>query len=116
MVVPPPLSDPRSVDPEEAFVAALASCPLLWFLSRAAKASFVVDDDADRAGGVLGKDAAGRTALTVVTLRPAVRLFAGAAPSEEDFRDLHRRAHEACFLASSVRTGVRCEPLRVEAA
>jgi organic hydroperoxide reductase OsmC/OhrA len=39
-VVPVPLSDPTAVDPEEAFVAALASCHMLWFLSIAAELGY----------------------------------------------------------------------------
>ena len=36
-VVPLPMSDASAVDPEEAFVASLSSCHMLWFLSIAAK-------------------------------------------------------------------------------
>ena len=32
-VVAAPWSDPAAVDPEEAFVAAISSCHMLWFLS-----------------------------------------------------------------------------------
>src|SRR5690349_2650071 len=46
-VVPVPLSDPAGVDPEEAFVAALSSCHMLWFLYFAAKGGFVVDSYVD---------------------------------------------------------------------
>ena len=35
-IVPLPMSDGAAVDPEEAFVAALASCHMLFFLSLAA--------------------------------------------------------------------------------
>ena len=110
-VVPAPLSDPAAVDPEEAFVASLASCHMLWFLSFAAKRGFRVDRYADAASGVLGKDAEGRTAVTTVTLRPDVRFSGERIPSAEDIRSMHHAAHEACFIANSVRTDVRCEPV-----
>lgn len=42
-IVPEPMSDPRALDPEEAFVASLASCHLLWFLAIAAERGFRVD-------------------------------------------------------------------------
>ncbi len=42
-VVPLPWSDPAAVDPEEAFIASIASCHMLWFLSIAADRGFVVD-------------------------------------------------------------------------
>src|SRR4051794_7927402 len=60
------------VDPEEAFVAGLASCHMLTFLALAAKKRYVVDDYHDEAVGVLDKDAAGHLAVTRVTLRPQV--------------------------------------------
>ncbi|WP_269515021.1 OsmC family protein [Brevundimonas subvibrioides] len=108
--VPLPMSDPAAVDPEEAFVAALSSCHMLFFLAFAAKAGFVVDRYRDAAVGVLGRDDRGRTSMTVVTLRPEVA-FAGVAPDAETVSDLHHRAHEACYIANSVRTGVRVEPV-----
>ena len=107
--VPVPMSDPAAVDPEEAFVAALSSCHMLFFLAFAAKAGLVVDRYRDAAIGVLGRDERGRTAMTVVTLRPAVA-FSGTAPTAEALADLHHRAHEACYIANSVRTQVRVEP------
>jgi len=110
-VVPPPLSDPAAVDPEEAFVASLAACHMLWFLSIAAKRGFRVDRYADAASGVLAKDAVGRMAVTVVTLRPDVRFSGDRIPSADEVRSMHHAAHDACFIANSVRTDVRCEPV-----
>ena len=104
-----PMSDPAAVDPEEAFVAALSSCHMLFFLAFVAKAGFVVDRYRDAAIGVLGKDTRGRTSMTVVTLRPVVD-FVGTGPDAAALADLHHRAHEACYIANSVRTEVRVEP------
>ncbi len=110
-VVPAPLSDPAGVDPEEAFVAALASCHMLWFLSLAARAGLRVDRYHDRPWGVLEKNAAGKLAITQVTLRPDVRFSGERTPAPAELDRLHHDAHEACFLASSVHTDVRCEPV-----
>lgn len=110
-VVPPPLSTAAAVDPEEAFVAALASCHMLWFLALAARAGFAVDGYLDQAVGVLGRDAGGRMAMTRVTLRPAVRWAGERRPTATEVGALHRDAHEQCFLARSVVTEVRCEPV-----
>ncbi len=107
--VPAPMSDPAAVDPEEAFVAALSSCHMLFFLAFAARAGFVVDRYRDAAVGVLDRDARGATSMTVVTLRPVVA-FGGTAPAAETLADLHHRAHQACYIANSVRTEVRIEP------
>src|SRR5918992_5992877 len=108
-VVRAPFSDATAVDPEEAFVASLSSCHMLWFLSLAAQAGFTVDEYEDQAVGVLGKNASGRAAMTEVTLRPIVT-FSGTAPSAAEFDLLHEQAHEECFIAASVITVLKCEP------
>ena len=68
-VVPPPMSDPAGVDPEEAFVASLASCHMLFFLALAAKKRFIVDRYSDEAVGELGNRADGKTWMARVTFR-----------------------------------------------
>jgi organic hydroperoxide reductase OsmC/OhrA len=108
-VVPEPFSDPRAVDPEEAFVASLSSCHMLWFLSLAAKKGFTVDRYRDAAEGVMAKNAEGKVAMTVVTLKPEAT-FDGKAPTRAELDALHHEAHERCFIANSVKTEVRCEP------
>jgi organic hydroperoxide reductase OsmC/OhrA len=110
-VVPLPWSDAAAVDPEEAFVAALSSCHMLWFLSLAAKQRFAVASYHDRAVGLMRTNAQGKLWISTVTLRPAV-VFAGARqPGRDDVLQLHHRAHEECFIANSVKSEVRCEPL-----
>ncbi|RZL92938.1 MAG: OsmC family peroxiredoxin [Variovorax sp.] len=110
-VVPVPLSDPSAVDPEEAFVASLSSCHMLWFLSIAMEQGFCVDRYADSAIGRMGSNAEGRTAMTVVTLRPAVQFSGEPQPSREQIEAMHHAAHTQCFIANSVKTEVRCEPV-----
>lgn len=110
-VVPLPLSDPAAVDPEEAFVAALSSCHMLWFLSLAARRGLVVERYVDHAEGAMGVNADGREAMVRVVLRPAVRFGDAGAVGPAIVEALHHEAHEACFIANSVRTEVRCEPV-----
>jgi len=110
-VVPLPYSAAAAVDPEEAFVASLASCHMLWFLSLAAKRRFVVDSYRDAAVGVMGHDADGKLAMLEVTLRPAVRFAGDRHPTEAELAALHHDAHGECFIARSVKTVVRCEPV-----
>lgn len=105
-----PYSDPAAVDPEEAFVASISSCHMLWFLDIACRAGWVVDGYCDEAVGVMDRNAEGRMAITRVTLRPAVR-FSGRQPTHEELDHLHHQAHEECFIANSVRSEVRCEPV-----
>lgn len=109
-VVPAPLSDPGAVDPEEAFVAALASCHMLWFLDIAARDGWRVDRYVDAASGILARDASGRLAMTQVTLRPLASFSGERRPEPARIAAMHLEAHEQCFIANSVRTEVRCEP------
>ena len=111
-VVPLPMSAAAAVDPEEAFVASLSSCHMLFFLSLAAKQGFVVDEYRDEAVGVMSGDAGGRLAMTRVTLHPAVLYGGEKRPSRAEEDALHHAAHDECFIARSVRTEVACEPVR----
>jgi organic hydroperoxide reductase OsmC/OhrA len=104
-IVPAPWSDLAGVDPEEAFVASLSSCHMLFLLDFARRAGFVVDSYTDEAEGELGKRADGRMAMTLVTLRPRIG-WGGQAPDAAALADLHHKAHEACFIANSVTTEV----------
>ena len=108
-IVPAPWSDPNGVDPEEAFVASLSSCHMLFFIDYARHAGFIVDDYVDEAEGVLEKRGDGKMAMTRVTLRPRIT-WGGAPPGEAAVADLHHRAHEDCFIANSVTTEVTIEP------
>ena len=110
-VVPTPMSDAAAMDPEEAFVAALSSCHMLWFLSIAARRKFRVDRYFDAAVGVMEKNPAGKMAITLVTLRPEVQFSGERLPTPEQVDQMHHDAHELCFIANSVRTEIRCEPV-----
>jgi len=107
-IVPAPWSDRAGVDPEEAFVASLSSCHMLFFLDFARRDGFVIDEYVDEAEGVLDKRGDGKMAMTRVTRRPRVT-WAGDAPDEAALADLHHKAHEACFIANSVTSEVTVE-------
>jgi organic hydroperoxide reductase OsmC/OhrA len=97
-VVPIPFSNPDNIDPEEAFVAALSSCHMLWFL---------VDRYTDSAEGEMGANAAGKQWVKRVLLRPHVVFGVGSkSPTPSDVEALHHAAHLECFIANSVRTEV----------
>ncbi len=113
--VPVPMSDASAVDPEEAFVAALASCHMLWFLALAAKAKFSVERYADAAVGVMEKNAEGRVAITRVRLRPAAVFGGERVPDAAQIARLHHDAHAACYIANSVRSDVSIEPVMAAA-
>lgn len=109
-VVPLPYSDATAVDPEEAFVASLSSCHMLWFLDLACRAGLEVASYSDVAVGEMGLDAHGRVVIKTVCLRPATRFVGSKQPDMVTLQQLHHRAHEECFLANSVKTEIRCEP------
>ena len=108
-IVPVPLSVADNVDPEEAFVASLSSCHMLFFLSLAQAQGFVVESYVDHAIGELAKDERGKTAMTRVVLKPEAAYGGDRKPTAAELESLHHEAHELCFIANSVRTEVVTE-------
>jgi len=106
-----PFSVENAVDPEEALVAALSSCHMLTFLYLAAKKKFVIESYRDDAVGFMEKNEQGRLAITRVTLRPDVKFIGDLLPTADDVAALHHGAHEECYIANSVKTEVRVEPV-----
>lgn len=110
-VVPGPWSNPASVDPEEAFVASIASCHLLTFLWLASREGFQADSYEENAVGVMTKNERGVPWVSAVTLRPRIAWSGGKLPTPADVERLHHRAHEECFIANSVKTSITVEPV-----
>lgn len=108
-VVPVPWSNPANVDPEEAFVAAIASCHMLTYLWVASRAGFTVDNYRDAAVGVMTKNERGVPWVSLVTLRPEIRYSGEKQPTADEIAHLHHLAHEQCFIANSVKTEVKVE-------
>lgn len=106
-----PFSVEAAVDPEEAFVAALSSCHMLTFLYLVAKRGFRVDRYVDEAIGIMARNSAGKLAMTQVTLHPQIAFSGDKLPSRAELDELHHLAHDECYIANSVRTEVRCEPV-----
>jgi len=104
-VVPLPWSNPAFVDPEEAFVASIASCHMLTFLYVAAKAGFAVTSYRDEAIGVMTKTAQGVAWVSRVTLAPRIT-YGDKQPTADELAHLHHAAHEGCFIANSVKTEI----------
>jgi len=107
--VPVPYSVVEAVDPEEALVAAAASCHMLWFLSLAARRGYIVESYFDNAIGIMEKNSEGKLAITRITLRPQVEFSVEQAPSAEELRSLHNLAHEECYIANSLKSEVVVE-------
>ena len=108
-IVPLPMSVAENVDPEEAIVASLSSCHMLFFLDIAAKSGYVVDEYTDAAIGRMEKNTEGKTAITKVLLRPSATFSGARIPDPGEIEHMHHRAHELCFIANSVKTEVTTE-------
>lgn len=107
-IVPLPYSVEANVDPEEAFVASVSSCHMLFFLSIAAKKHFIVEQYIDNAVGEMKKDSSGKLAMTRVTLKPEI-IFFGESPTFHTLKAMHHQSHEQCFIANSIKAEVVTE-------
>lgn len=107
--VPVPMSDAGAVDPEEALVAAVSSCHMLFFLSFAARRGYIVDSYSDKPVGTLDKNADGQMAMTLFTLRPAIVFSGERRPGGADLDALHHEAHAHCYVANSIKADVLIE-------
>lgn len=96
----------QCVDPEQALVAAIASCHMLTFLALAAKKRFVVDRYEDHAVGSLAKNEEGLLILDTVRLNPVIFFGGEHGPTEEALQKLHEQAHRHCIIANSVKTKI----------
>lgn len=106
-VVPLPMSVEANVDPEEAFVAAISSCHMLFFLSIAAKRKFVVDSYIDKAVGTMAKNEQGKMAMVEVILNPDIKFSGDIQPTQAQIDKIHHLSHEQCFIANSVNCEIR---------
>jgi organic hydroperoxide reductase OsmC/OhrA len=107
--VPAPWSNPACVDPEEAFVASIASCHMLTFVWLASRAGFVLASYEDNASGVMTKNDRGVPWVSKVTLRPRLEWSSENRPTPSQIDELHHHAHEQCYIANSVKTEVLVE-------
>ena len=105
-IVPLPYSSEANVDPEEAFIASLSSCHMLFFLSFAANRKYTVESYTDEATGIMQIDEDNRMSMTDVTLQPKVLFSGDKQPTKEQIDKIHHNAHKQCFIANSVKTKI----------
>ena len=99
--------DAARTNAEQALAAAVSSCHMMTFLALAAKAGWPVASFTDRAVAHLGKNPAGRMAVTRIDLHPVVAFDEGFAVSEAEHAKMHDRAHRYCFVANSLADSVQ---------
>ncbi len=102
--------DADRVDPEEAFVSALASCHMLSFLAICARKRITVESYEDDAVGFMDKNSSGKLWVARTTLRPRVRFASGTHVDAAMLDAIHHQSHAECFIANSVKTDVSVEP------
>lgn len=103
--------DPSRYNPEELLVGSLSSCHMLWFLHLCADAGIVVTEYSDDAAGTMVTQGDGAGEFTKVVLKP--RVVITDASRIEEATALHKRAHEMCFIARSVKFPVEHQPVVV---
>jgi len=108
-IVPLPYSVEANVDPEEAFIASISSCHMLFFLSIAAKNKLIIESYEDKAEGVMEKDPQGNISITQVTLKPKTIFASNTQPDDELIETMHHQAHQQCFIANSIKADIVTE-------
>lgn len=102
----PLYSKPDAVDPEEALVASVSSCHMLFFLAFCALKGFRVDSYIDDAVGTMTKNERGKLYISHVALKPVITFSGDKKPDLATIAQLHHRAHEECYIANSLRAEV----------
>ncbi len=106
-VVPLPMSNESAVDPEEAFVAAISSCHMLFFLSIAASSNYIIETYDDQAEGIMSKNEHGQMVMGDIILKPKIVFSGTSIPTAEQIAELHNSAHHKCYLANSIKSTIK---------
>ncbi|MFM2048606.1 MAG: hypothetical protein RI955_1154 [Bacteroidota bacterium] len=102
----PFLGDVTKHNPEDFLLASLSSCHMLWYLHLCADAGIIVVDYVDNPIGVMLQTDTGGGYFTEVILNPIVTVTENSMI--EKANELHKKAHEKCFIANSVNFEVKC--------
>lgn len=99
--------DAARYSPEELLVGSLSACHMLWVLHLCAEAGITVTGYTDDATGTMVEDEDGGGRFTSVVLRPVLTI---EDEGDRGLEEIHRRAHELCFIARSMAFPVTVEP------
>jgi organic hydroperoxide reductase OsmC/OhrA len=102
--------NPTATNPEQTLAASISSCHMMTFLSLAARAKWPVAAYFDHAVAELGRNPAGRMAVTEIRLAPRVTFDTGFDVTASDIEKMHYKAHKLCFVANSVLAVIKIEP------
>ncbi|HET7921468.1 MAG TPA: OsmC family protein [Gammaproteobacteria bacterium] len=98
--------DPARLNPEQLLVMAAASCQMLSFLAIAARKRVDVVAYHDEAEGVM-PDADKPVRITRIVLKP--RIVIAGAMVREKVDAMIELAHQHCFIANSLKSGITIE-------
>jgi organic hydroperoxide reductase OsmC/OhrA len=101
--------DAAKHNPEDMLVASVSACHMLWYLHLCADAGIIVTDYTDNPTGTMQESPDTRGRFTEITLHPVVTI--ADSSRTEQATELHKKAHEKCFISNSVNFPVRCEAI-----
>jgi len=102
------LGDPKHYNPEELFVASIASCHMLWYLHLCTVNNITVIDYKDNAKGIMEETANGSGQFKEITLYPSITI-----KNHDHIKmamALHHKANDMCFIANSCNFEIKHEP------
>jgi organic hydroperoxide reductase OsmC/OhrA len=101
--------DKTKHNPEELFLASIATCHMLWYLHLCADNGIVVVDYSDNATGTMQETENGSGHFTEVTLHPIVIITDKTMIDKAN--ELHKEANKFCFIANSCNFTIHHQPI-----
>lgn len=99
------LGNPDYYNPEELFLASIASCHMLWFLHLCAENGVIVSAYTDNPKGIMEEQGMDGGKFREVLLLPSVTVT--DVSMLEKTKRLHEQAHSKCFIANSCNFPIR---------
>jgi organic hydroperoxide reductase OsmC/OhrA len=91
--------DNTKYNPEELLVASVSSCHMLWYLHLCSVEGINVLAYVDAPEGIMVENIDGSGKFTEITLKPKIKLE--NEEMKEKAIELHKKAHQFCFIANS---------------
>lgn len=99
--------DPLKYNPEDLFLASIASCHMLWYLHLCAVNGVVVESYEDQPEAIMEEQEDGSGHFTEVLLKIVVVIRKQS--NMHLAKALHEQANQKCFIANSVRVAIKHE-------
>ena len=106
-------SDKTKHNPEELFLASIASCHMLWYLHLCSENGIVIIDYVDNATGTMIETSDGGGHFTEVILFPTVTV--SHETMIKPALELHQKANKRCYIANSCNFPILHKPVVIEA-